>query len=634
MGYNAWTSVSQSNEYVQCLLKSIQQAGRLTSTSSCIFLFPLGFIGKVIIWLLFRPLCPLEVDIAYCYIVVFVGCVWTLCSGCDDEEWACLDGRRCIKSGYVCNGQIDCGDGSDEWVELCASWQCPNNTWRCSDNKCITSGDVCDGGHDCRDRSDEDPAMCTQWNCTAGYWKCKDGLKCLAEERVCDGLHHNIQNCNDMSDEDPAMCAQWNCSAGYWKCQDGLQCVWEPEVCDRDWFGSACNDRSDENPAMCAQWDCPADTWKCKNGLQCIRNIYVCLGFPLCNDRSDEDPNMCAQWNCTDSDWKCKDGLQCIPKGWVCDGDVSCNDMSDVDPIMCSQWKCPSGYWKCHDGLQCVYSFYVCDGKIHCNDGSDEIDELCCVVKGLLGIDDDLICDGSDYCNDGLDEALSTCETWNCTEGRWKCNDFKCIYVTQVCDGVPQCNDGSDEQACANWTCAPGWHKCQNGLRCIANESVCDGKTDCPDLFDEDPQMCLEYQCPPDFEKCANNLQCVRKSEICDDTYHCLDISDEYCYSGCLRTPLGDRKPIIDKCPEDPAVCIPVDLYCDGVADCPDGSDERRSDCSCDQFGLMTYFGSGVRMCVHSEWYLQSGMGLEWSVQFNELDIGGNKSGTQHILLK
>ncbi len=337
MGYNAWTSVSQSNEYVQCLLKSIQQAGRLTSTSSCIFLFPLGFIGKVIIWLLFRPLCPLEVDIAYCYIVVFVGCVWTLCSGCDDEEWACLDGRRCIKSGYVCNGQIDCGDGSDEWVELCASWQCPNNTWRCSDNKCITSGDVCDGGHDCRDRSDEDPAMCTQWNCTAGYWKCKDGLKCLAEERVCDGLHHNIQNCNDMSDEDPAMCAQWECFVGitwecdmaegchFTKCADNLQCVKRKSICDekfdcKDRSDELCNDRCLATPLTPEEEDivkiCHEDFTRCVSVKQ------YCDGIAQCPDASDETQQGCdcEQWVliscsqqentfCMNADWVTTDTL-------------------------------------------------------------------------------------------------------------------------------------------------------------------------------------------------------------------------------------------------------------------------------------------------------------------------------------
>ncbi len=118
----------------------------------------------------------------------------------------------------------------------------------------------------------------------------------------------------------------------------------------------------------------------------------------------------------------------------------------------------------------------------------------------------------------------------------------------------------------------------------------------------------VKYQCLSGFEKCANNLQCIANSTICDGIYNCLDISDEQCEANCLRVSLGDKKAIIDKCVEDTDVCIPVDQYCDGVADCPDASDERRSDCSCEGWDLMTYYGSDIRMCLHPEWCLQSGI--------------------------
>ncbi len=67
---------------------------------------------------------------------------------------------------------------------------------------------MCDGGerkYQCRDKSDEDPTMCTQWNCTDGHRKCEDGLQCIHEGSVCDG----VDNCNDKSDEDHAMCLEY-----------------------------------------------------------------------------------------------------------------------------------------------------------------------------------------------------------------------------------------------------------------------------------------------------------------------------------------------------------------------------------------------------------------------------------------
>ena len=37
---------------------------------------------------------------------------------CNDEQFACNDGQ-CINYSWVCDGQLDCDDGSDEREEIC-----------------------------------------------------------------------------------------------------------------------------------------------------------------------------------------------------------------------------------------------------------------------------------------------------------------------------------------------------------------------------------------------------------------------------------------------------------------------------------------------------------------------------------
>ncbi len=205
-------------------------------------------------------------------------------------------------------------------------------------------------------------------------------------------------------------------------------------------------------------------------------------------------------------------------------------------------------------------------------------------------------------CADGSDEHNMLCGCENKMD--WKCvNGDACVANSKVCDGHANCNDKSDEHEnmCITWNCTENKWKCHDNLRCIDLKQICDGNRNCNDLSDEVVDMCLKYTCGNGWIKCADNLQCISDDHVCDDKVHCLDGSDELCESSCLGSPL-QRKSIVRRCSRQSELCFPVEKFCNGVADCPDGSDEADSGCTCQDWGLLQCQINGRPLCIHPEW--------------------------------
>ena len=40
------------------------------------------------------------------------------CCFCEENQFLCAN-RKCIPGNWICNGNNDCGDGSDELAEIC-----------------------------------------------------------------------------------------------------------------------------------------------------------------------------------------------------------------------------------------------------------------------------------------------------------------------------------------------------------------------------------------------------------------------------------------------------------------------------------------------------------------------------------
>ena len=88
---------------------------------------------------------------------------------CDPKKgiFQCYNGA-CVDRRYVCDGDEDCLDGSDEdpcpECHKMMKFDCGPLTSKDNTTRCLNQMYVCDGVHDCENGSDEDENLCGKYS--------------------------------------------------------------------------------------------------------------------------------------------------------------------------------------------------------------------------------------------------------------------------------------------------------------------------------------------------------------------------------------------------------------------------------------------------------------------------------------
>ncbi|XP_014283793.1 uncharacterized protein [Halyomorpha halys] len=309
-------------------------------------------------------------------------------------------------------------------------------------------------------------------------------------------------------------------------------------------------------------------------------------------------------------------------------------------------FQCPPNYFACGLSGKCIPSSQVCDGQSDCSDSEDE--NNCQIISSQFSIFENsklIVSDVEVFIKTPLNACAQRClELVNCRSFSYLVDQEECV--------LSESNIGLS----GNRTHAPGWDyyevksksiQCKNSFvcgngKCIAQETVCNGRDDCGDRSDEGDCTWLKQKiqikltggtkpnegtievkahdkwglvCDDEFEPKDGDVVCrhlgfplgaleIKKHSFFNtnhnmsfiiDNLHCL--GNETSIADCFHNGWGIHdckaeeaagvvcKIAKSECSfnywqcEKTAECIPLAFLCDNVKDCKDHSDEDPKKC-------------------------------------------------------
>merc|ERR1711892_1188727 len=363
---------------------------------------------------------------------------------CNTAELECKNGR-CVPESWVCDGEDDCGDKTDEKdCDPDKLSTCQPEEFRCDLGECIPIAWQCDGEKDCPgdDNLDEWDQLCQKERCIIGEFRCEIEGLCIQESDLCDG--HT--DCIDGSDE---TCCNVTCSTEEFQCLD-RKCIQARWHCDGD---SDCDDGADEKGCkhlINSTGECKTDSFACHNKEECINSGWVCDGDADCADASDESEETCGvKSKCKEDQFECKSG-ECIPSHLRCSENIECLDGSDekdcvIENLPIYDEICdPDLYFHCGESNICIPLERVCDRANDCGNWEDE--DSCHHNECM---DNNGGCDH--ICIDTASSFFCDCRPGFSLSGNSTCNDInECDTVLGACSQICENTVGSFECSCIN----------------------------------------------------------------------------------------------------------------------------------------------------------------------------------------